>query len=88
VLLKIKLALKKIPIGRIDCRNISLDIWMSLAPSNRWVVRCNTRVPIAYMGVSAKRPNTQKFTYSEGKMECDEKDRIAELEGAVHMIVV
>ncbi len=48
VLLRIRDALNRRPIGRIDRRNMSLVTWTSFAPSTRWVVRWRTRVPIAY----------------------------------------
>jgi hypothetical protein len=48
VLLRIKLALNRRPMGRIERTNMSLVIWTSFAPSKRQVVRCKTRVPMAY----------------------------------------
>ena len=87
MLLRIKLALNNRPIGRIERRNISLEIWMSFAPSRRWVVRCKTRVPMAYresdtFGTSRSR------TYGEGEMPCNEEDRETEVERAVQVVVV
>ena len=48
MLLRIKLALNRRPMGRMERTNMSLVIWTSFAPSKRWVVRCKTRVPMAY----------------------------------------
>lgn len=73
--------------GRIERTNMSLVIWTSFAPSKRWVVRCKTRVPMAYceLGMSETLRNR---AYSESEMPCDKEDRVTEIEGGVQMVVV
>jgi len=87
VLLRIKLALNRRPMGRIERTNISLEIWMSFAPSRRWVVRCKTRVPMAYRESDAFK-TSRSGAYGEGEMPCNKEDGVTEVERAVQVVVV
>lgn len=58
LLLRMRLPLKRRPMGRIDRTNMSLDMWISFAPSSKWVVLCKIRVPIAY-----KKPKRRQYVF-------------------------
>jgi hypothetical protein len=60
---------------------------MSFAPSRRWVVRCRTRVPMAYCGSDASGAS-RGGAYSKGEMPCDKEDRVTEVERAIQVVVV
>jgi hypothetical protein len=47
VLDRIRLPLKRTPMGKMLLTNICLVMFTSLTPSSKWVVRWRTRVPIA-----------------------------------------
>ena len=87
MLLRIKLALNRRPMGRIERTNMSLVIWTSFAPSKRWVVRCKTRVPMAYceLGTSV---TSRSRTHSKSEMPCNKEDRITEIERGVQVVIV
>jgi len=86
-----RLPLNNTPIGNIDCVNMSLVILTSLVPSSKCVVRCNTRVPIAYAGTKSVAPlRAFRLTgaHRESKMPCHKKHRVLEVEGIIQIVVV
>lgn len=89
MLLVIRDALKSRPMGRIDRRNSSLEMWTSFAPSRRLVVRWRIRVPIACNSpLSSGAMSWSGTTYRKGQVPSDQEDRILELESIVHIVVV
>lgn len=65
MLLKIKLALKRAPIGTMDFIHLSQVICTFARPSSRWVVRASMRVPTV---AKARWKVVRKIGLSRGQL--------------------